>query len=211
MSKANKILEILKKMFPEIKTELEYRDLYELTVAVILSAQSTDKAVNKATPALFARYSDFFALAEAEYEELRDLIKTIGLAPTKARNLINLSRRLVAEKAGKIVPDPGYLLALPGIGRKTANVILSEGFGIPRIAVDTHVLRVTNRLGLATSKDPTRVEETLCALYPPEEWHKLHLRLIHFGRYQCTTKKPRCETCPLTAFCQYYTNSAPVK
>ncbi|HHZ18154.1 MAG TPA: endonuclease III [Acholeplasmataceae bacterium] len=211
MAKANEILAILKEMLPEVRTELAYENLYQLTVAVVLSAQATDVAVNKATPALFARYPDFTALAQADYDELREMIKTIGLAPTKARNLINLSRKLVSEKGGMIVPDPEYLLTLPGIGRKSANVILSEGFGIPRLAVDTHVARVANRLGLAAATAPARIEAEICALYPPAEWHQLHLRLVLFGRYHCLARKPRCHECKLTAYCQYYTNIAPVE
>ncbi|MCK9537084.1 MAG: endonuclease III [Bacilli bacterium] len=211
MSRANEILRRLKIFIPTVSTELVYNGLYQLTVAVVLSAQTTDKAVNKATPFLFSRYSDFYSLAAADYQELKEIIKTVGLAPTKAKNLIKLSRKLVTEQQGMIVPEFAYLITLPGVGRKTANVILSEGFGIPRMAVDTHVLRVAKRLALVDSPKPQLVEARLCELYPPEEWHGLHLRLVFFGRYYCKAKKPSCDLCPLPAFCHYYTNYAPEK
>ena len=166
-------------------------------------------AVNKATPALFARYPDFTALAQADYDELREMIKTIGLAPTKARNLINLSRKLVSEKGGMIVPDPEYLLTLPASAGNRQHDF-ERGFGA-RLAVDTHVARVANRLGLAAATAPARIEAEICALYPPAEWHQLHLRLVLFGRYHCLARKPRCHECKLTAYCQYYTNIAPVE
>jgi len=211
MPRANKINKRLKQLLPEVQSELIFNNLYQLTVAVILSAQTTDVAVNKVTPGLFERFPDFFALAAADYKELKDIIKTIGLAPSKAKNLIALSKKLISEKEGEIIPDFDYLLTLPGVGPKTANVILSEGFAIPRIAVDTHVLRVANRLQLAVGSNPRKIEHQLCDLYPPREWHQLHLRLVLFGRYYCKAKKPRCNICPLTAFCQYYTNYSPDK
>ena len=211
MKKNASILALLKEFIPKPRTDLVFNDLYQLTVAVVLSAQTTDKAVNKATPQLFEKYPDFFTLAEANYDELKNIIKTIGLAPTKAKNLISLSKKLINEKLGKIVPEFEYLISLPGIGRKTANVILSEGFNIPRLAVDTHVLRVTNRLGLANTNNPLIVEKELCKIYPPEEWRDLHLRLVSFGRYHCTAKKPQCDTCPLTLFCHFYTKNTSKK
>lgn len=211
MQEANRIFEELKRLYPVVKCELDYRNTFELLIAVVLSAQTTDKGVNLVTPNLFRKYPSAFELAKAEATDVHSLIKTIGLANTKARNVIALSKRLVEEKNGEVPSDFDYLITLPGVGRKTANVILGEAFRIPSIPVDTHVLRVSNRLKLADSDDPLKVEQSLAQVYDPSLWYDLHLRLIHFGRYFCKAKKPNCEICPFQNICQYYTKNHPTK
>ncbi|HHX80061.1 MAG TPA: endonuclease III [Acholeplasmataceae bacterium] len=204
MSRANRIYTELERMYPEVKSELDYRTHFELLIAVVLSAQTTDVAVNKVTPRLFKNFPDAEALGKAEFSEVHEIIKTIGLSNTKARNIIALSKRLVQEKNGEVPADFDYLISLPGVGRKTANVVLGEAFRIPAIPVDTHVLRVSNRLTLSDSKNPLVVEKDLSALYPKEKWYYLHLRLIHFGRYFCKAQRPKCEECSFTDFCRYF-------
>ncbi len=196
-------------MYPVVKCELDYKDLYELLIAVVLSAQTTDKAVNKVTPGLFSKYPTVFDLAKAEFSDVKELIKTIGLANTKAKNIIALAKLLVENHNGEVPNDYDALVSLPGVGRKTANVVLGEGFRIPTIPVDTHVNRVSNRLNLANSKDPLKVEQSLMELYDPQDWYDLHLRLIHFGRYFCKAKNPECDKCPFQDICQYYTKNHP--
>ncbi|HBP26370.1 MAG TPA: endonuclease III, partial [Acholeplasmatales bacterium] len=163
-------------MFPIVHSELNFQNAYELTIAVILSAQTTDISVNKATKVLFQKYPDFQALAQATFEEVHECIRFLGLSSSKTKHIIALSQELVAKAKGIIIPDFDFLISLPGIGRKSANVILSEGFGVPRIAVDTHVLRVANRLGFIVSNDPLKVENRLMESYDPASWHQVHLR-----------------------------------
>jgi endonuclease-3 len=191
-------------MYPDVKSELDYRNHFELLIAVVLSAQTTDVSVNRVSPELFSKYPDAKALSEAQFEDVWEIIKTIGLANTKARNIISLSKKLVTEKNGRVPADFDYLLTLPGVGRKTANVVLGEAFGIPTIPVDTHVLRVSNRLALSESQNPRQVERDLATQFPEDTWYHLHLRLIHFGRYFCKAQRPHCEECPFTDFCTYY-------
>ena len=203
----NKILNIyntLDQMFPDAGCELIYHNLYELCIAVILSAQTTDKAVNKVTPQLFNKYPDFSSLAASSENDVINLIKTIGLAKSKAHNIINLAKIMV-DKYQNIVPnDFNTLITLPGIGRKTANVILSEGFKIPALAVDTHVERVSKRLGLTDiNNDVVKVEADLKKQIDESLWHHTHHLFIFFGRYFCTAKKPRCEECPFKTNCTY--------
>jgi len=209
MLKANDIYQILEKMYPEVQCELNYNSLYELLVAVVLSAQTTDAAVNKVTVNLFKEYPTIEDLSKAQFQDVHKLIKTIGLANTKAKNIIALSKKIVEEKNGEVVPNFDYLISLPGVGRKTANVVLSEGFRIPRIAVDTHVLRVSNRLNLESSSDVLKVEKRLMELFEPSMWYGVHLRLLFFGRYFCKAKNPNCENCSFTSICQYITKKHP--
>lgn len=209
MQKRNRILDELKKMFPVVKCELDYENIFQLLIAVVLSAQTTDKAVNKVTVNLFKNYATPFDLAKAKVEDVKELIKTIGLANSKAKNIIELSKRLVNDHNGNIPADFDYLTSLPGVGRKTANVILAEGFKIPAIPVDTHVNRVSNRLQLANSDDPLKVEMSLREKFDSSLWYELHLRLIFFGRYFCKAKNPNCEKCPFQDICQYYTKNHP--
>lgn len=193
-NKAYEIYKTLDAMFPNACCELVYHNLYELAIAVILSAQTTDAQVNKVTVGLFNRFPDIDSLANASIEEVIPYIQRLGLYKNKARNIILFAKKAKEEYQG--IPNTfEELVTLPGVGRKTANVILAEYFHIPRIAVDTHVLRVANRLGLSESNNPLIVEKDLMNLFPEEIWGELHLKLLFFGRYFCTAKAPQCLNC----------------
>ncbi len=201
--KAARFLELLAKDRPNPTTELGYINPFTLLVAVVLSAQATDAGVNKATEPLF-RIADtpekMLALGEAR---LIDYIKSIGLFRTKAKNVIGLSRILVEQHGGQVPASREALEALPGVGRKTANVVLNVAFGQPTIAVDTHIFRVANRTGLAPGKTPLAVEEGLEKIVPARFKHGVHHWLILHGRYVCVARKPHCETCVVAALCEY--------
>lgn len=197
------ILDILETMYPEAACALDYRDPFQLVVAVALSAQTTDVSVNKATPALFAKYPTPEALAEADQEDVMDLIRTIGLYRNKSRNIISMAQKLVSEFGGKVPDTYEGLVSLPGVGRKTANVVLAEGFGVPRIAVDTHVFRVANRIGITDEKDVTATEEELMRRLPEDMWILAHHLLIFHGRRCCHARKPECGRCGLKDICLY--------
>ena len=188
---------------PHPRGELEHINPFTLLVAVVLSAQATDAGVNKATPALFKLADTPEKMARLGEARVRDLIKTIGLYRTKAKNLIALSQKLVAEHGGKVPHDREALEALPGVGRKTANVVLNVAFGEPTIAVDTHIFRVGNRTGLAVGKTPLDVEMKLMQVVP--ERYRLHAHhwLILHGRYVCLARRPRCETCIIADLCKW--------
>ncbi len=188
---------------PEPQTELKFENPFTLLVAVVLSAQATDVGVNKATPALFALADTPQKMLALGEERVRDLVKTIGLYKTKARNVVALSRILVEEHGGVVPDSRDALEALPGVGRKTANVVLNVAFGHPTIAVDTHIFRVANRTGLAPGRTPLAVEERLEKV-TPAAW-KLHAHhwLILFGRYTCTARKPLCLNCVVADLCGY--------
>jgi endonuclease-3 len=188
---------------PEPKTELQYVNSFTLLVAVVLSAQATDAGVNKATPALFVLADTPAKMAALGEDHVRDLVKTIGLFRTKAKNVTELSRRLVAEHGGQVPRSREALEALPGVGRKTANVVLNVAFGEPTIAVDTHIFRVGNRTGMATGKTPFDVEQKLEAVIPAEYKRHAHHWLILHGRYTCIARKPLCETCIVADLCQW--------
>ena len=188
---------------PEPKTELAYRNPFELVVAVVLSAQATDAGVNKATPGLFAAGPTPAAMAALGEDRIRGLIKTIGLFNTKARNVAALSETLVAQHGGAVPRDRDSLEALPGVGRKTANVVLNVAFGEAAMAVDTHIFRVGNRTGLAPGKTPRAVEDGLMAVIPPRYLLHAHHWLILHGRYTCIARRPECWRCPVAADCAY--------
>jgi endonuclease III len=195
---------------PEPKGELEHVDPYTLLIAVVLSAQATDAGVNKATPALFAAANTpakMVALGEAK---VADYIKTIGLFRTKAKNVIALSRRLIDEYGGAVPPSREALETLPGVGRKTANVVLNIAFGESTIAVDTHIFRVGNRTGLAPGKTPFEVEEKLLEVVPDEFKRHAHHWLILHGRYVCIARRPLCEKCLIADLCRYPAKTLPV-
>ncbi len=182
---------------------LRYENVFQLTIAVILSAQSTDVAVNKATPEFFKRFPDARALAEADVEEVKQYIKSIGLYNTKARNLVKLARILVEKYDGKVPDTMEELMALPGIGRKTANIILSVGFDKTEgIAVDTHVFRIAHRTGLSDGKTPLQVEKDLLREIPRKYWKYANHILVTHGRNICTARKPRCDMCPIEDLCE---------
>ena len=197
------IYEELLKMFPEAHCELNFSTVYQLAVAVMLSAQTTDVSVNRVTGTLFERYPDAEAMSKAEQKDVEEIIKSIGLYRNKAANVISMSRKLQEEFSG-VIPDDIYkLTSLPGIGRKSANVILSEGYKHPAIAVDTHVHRVSARLGLAKETDtPDQTEMKLRRKFPKENWSKLHHLMIFFGRYKCHSRNPECDDCPFRENCR---------
>ena len=188
---------------PEPKTELKYVNPFTLLVAVVLSAQATDAGVNKATPALFTLADTPAKMAALGEAKVRDLIKTIGLFRTKARNVVALSRILLEQHGGEVPHTREALEALPGVGRKTANVVLNIAFGEPTIAVDTHIFRVGNRTGLATGKTPFEVESKLERVVPDEYKRHAHHWLILHGRYTCLARKPRCEHCIIADLCKW--------
>ena len=189
---------------PTAQTELHYTSPYELLVAVILSAQCTDKRINMVTPALFKAMPTPQAMAQSSVEEIYEYIKSVSYPNNKARNLFGMANMLVDVFNG-VVPDTmEELVKLPGVGRKTANVVLSNAFFVPAIAVDTHVARVSNRLGLADSNDTLRIELSLNEKIPREKWSLAHHLLIFHGRRVCSAKKPSCETCTLKELCEFY-------
>lgn len=190
---------------PEAETELIYDDPYQLLVAVILSAQCTDKRVNLTTPAIFERYPDAGSLSKASFEELFPLIKSISYPNNKTKHLIGMAQMLMAQFDGKVPMTVDELVKLPGVGRKTANVITSVIDQQPNMAVDTHVFRVSARLGLTTgAKTPLQTEQQLVKYIPKELVHKAHHWLILHGRYTCLARNPKCATCGLTEVCRYY-------
>lgn len=199
--RAAQVLTELKLLYPDARTELDFTSPFQCLIATLLSAQATDVSVNLATPALFARYPDAPALAAATPEEVEPYIRTIGLYRTKAKNSVATAQILVERHGGHVPGSMAELVSLPGVGRKTANVVLSNAFGVPAIAVDTHVGRVARRLGFTKATDPDKVEQDLVALFPEEEWIFLHHALIFHGRRVCHARKPSCATCTLCAMC----------
>ncbi len=196
------IYQKLLELYPDAGCELNYKNDYQLLVAVVLSAQTTDKAVNKVTKLLFEKYPDVYSLAEAENKDVEKIIKSIGLYKNKSNNIISLSKAIVDRFSGKVPNTYQELISLDGVGRKTANVVLSELFKIPAIAVDTHVNRVSKRLNLASKNDSTLiVEEKLKKKFKKENWSKLHHLMIHFGRYKCLARNPICDDCPFIKIC----------
>jgi endonuclease-3 len=198
-----KVIDTLAEQHPNADTELRYRNAFELLVATMLSAQSTDQRVNMVTPSLFARYRDAAALSRAAPPELERAIVSTGFFRQKARALIGMSQMLVAEHGGRVPADMARLTALPGVGRKTANVVLGHALGVPGLPVDRHVLRVSNRIGIAESDDPVVVEEQLCARLPPEQWTLASDVQILHGRRVCRPK-PLCDQCSVRELCDYY-------
>jgi endonuclease III len=199
-------LPVLRKLYtqhPGADTELDYKNPYELLVATILSAQSTDAGVNRATPALFARYPNAAALARASAVELEPLIHSTGFYRSKAKSLMGMAAALVAHHQGEVPNTMEALVELPGVGRKTANVVLGHALGIPGLPVDRHVLRVSNRIGIARSDDPVEVERQLCSALPPPEWTNASDTLILHGRRICKPK-PLCDQCVVRAECAFY-------
>jgi endonuclease-3 len=188
---------------PEPRSELEHSNPFTLLVAVVLSAQATDAGVNKATRALFAAADNPRAMAALGVEKVEAFIRTIGLFRNKAKNVVALSKAILDQHGGEVPRRREDLEALPGVGRKTANVVLNVAFGEPTIAVDTHVFRVANRTGLAPGKDPLAVERRLEAVVPEEFRHNAHHWLILHGRYVCLARKPKCGTCPIADLCRF--------
>lgn len=188
---------------PEPRSDLDYHSPYTLLVAVVLSAQATDKGVNRATPGLFAAADTPEKMAALGEGRVAELIKTINFYPTKARNIVAAARMLVDEHGGQVPGDLGALMALPGVGRKSANVVLNVAFGRPVIAVDTHIFRVANRTGMAPGVTPEAVEEELMEVVPEEFMAHAHHWLILHGRYTCRARRPACSTCSIAELCAF--------
>ena len=198
------IVDAIDALYENPKCELEFNSDYELLVAVILSAQCTDKRVNQVTRELFKNYNDPFKMITLPQEQLEKIIHPCGFFHNKASHILEASRELVEKYDGKIPSDKEKLKALPGVGEKTANVVLSMAFKIPAIAVDTHVFRVSNRLGLANSKDVLNTQRDLERNLPREKWIKFHYALVLHGRYVCKSQRPLCSECKLSSLCKFY-------
>jgi endonuclease-3 len=199
--RVRRIFALLRKAYPDAHCELDHRDAFQLLVATILSAQCTDRAVNAVTPALFREWPTAEALARAAPGAVETRIKTLGLFRGKARNLVGAAQALVRDHGGRVPDTMEALVALPGVGRKTANVVLSNAFSVPGLPVDTHVLRLGRRLDLFRTEDPVKAEAALGALLPPKDWGLASHLLIWHGRRLCSARNPRCEECPLKALC----------
>lgn len=200
----NKVLEDLRVLYPEARCELNHMNPFELLVATILSAQTTDKKVNQVTKELFAKYKSPYDFLSLSQSELEDIIKEIGLYRNKAKNILQMCRQLIDRHNGEVPSTMEELTELAGVGRKTANVVLSNAFGIPALAVDTHVFRVSNRIGLASSNNVEDTETQLMDGIPREDWSEAHHLLIWHGRRTCDARKPKCGICPINPICKYY-------
>ncbi|MDD5982976.1 MAG: endonuclease III [Solobacterium sp.] len=197
------IIENLNRLYPDAHCELNHKDSFELLIAVVLSAQTTDVSVNRVTPALFEKYPDALSLSEASEEDVMRLIHSIGLYKNKSRNIINLAKELVKRFDGEVPSKREELESLPGVGRKTANVVLSNCFDYPAFAVDTHVSRVSKRLMIARKDDDVlTIEKKLMKFFPRNCWSRLHHQFIFFGRYKCKAKNPECTDCPFKDSCR---------
>jgi endonuclease-3 len=202
--RAKAIYRILSKNYPNVRCELDYKNPYQLLVATVLSAQCTDKRVNQTTPALFKKYNSIKKMAAADLKDLQRLVKSTGFYRAKARNIKMLSQKILTEFNGKVPSDIEDLVTLPGVGRKTANVVLGYGFNVPGITVDTHFGRLSRRFGWSDKKDPVKVEFEVGKLIPEKEWTNLSQRLIWHGRRVGHSRKPACGACALAKLCPAY-------
>ena len=200
--KVKKVIDALIAEYPDAGCALDYGTKYQLLVSVMLSAQTTDASVNKVTPTLFAKAPDAASMVKLSEEELQDIIRSIGLYKNKAKNLLAMSRRLLEEFGGEVPGDRASLESLPGVGRKTANVVLAEGFGEQQIAVDTHVFRLANRIGLTAAKNVSETESGLQKAIPEAQWTLMHHCLIFHGRRCCHARPPECDRCPVNTVCE---------
>ena len=200
--KISDILNFLNILYPNVGCELNYSKDYELAIAVMLSAQTTDASVNRVTPILFSKYKSVEELAKAEPQEIENIIHTLGLSHNKSINVSLFSEKLFNEFNSILPRDKDILITFPGIGNKSAGVIRAEVFKIPDLPVDTHILRISNRLGLTESQNPDVVEKDLKNQINEDLWIKTHHQFIHFGRYYCTAKNPHCEDCQLKKYCK---------
>ncbi|MEG0918907.1 MAG: endonuclease III [Anaerovoracaceae bacterium] len=196
------ILDKLRDEYPMAECALNHKNVFELIIAVALSAQTTDVSVNKVTPALFEAYGTPEKLAAANPDEVAEYIRTIGMYKTKSKNIVNLAKGLVLNHNSQVPKDYDALVELPGVGRKTANVVLSVGFGVPRIAVDTHVFRLANRIGFVAEKNVLKTELGLMKAFPEERWSEAHHSLIFHGRNCCIARSPKCEECVIKEECK---------
>jgi endonuclease-3 len=202
--RAKAIYKILTKTYPNVRCELDYKNPYQLLVATVLSAQCTDKRVNQTTPALFKRYSSIKKMAAADLKKLEQLVKSTGFFRAKAKNIKALSQKILTDFNGQVPAELEKLITLPGVGRKTANVVLGHGFNIPGITVDTHFGRLSRRFGWSDKKDPVKVEFEVGELIAQKEWTNLSQRLIWHGRRVCHSRKPACGACVLAKLCPSY-------
>jgi len=202
-SRAKKINRILKTIYPHVKTQLSYKNPFELLVATILSAQCTDAQVNRVTPVLFEQLAAPTDFAKAPLERIEKIIHPTGFFHNKAKNIKNCAVRLIEKHDGRVPRTLKELVKLPGVGRKTANVVLGAAFGVAGMVVDTHVARISQRLALTGHTNPVKIEFDLMALIPKKDWNDFGLRLIYFGRGVCKARKPLCPSCPLAAHCPY--------
>jgi endonuclease-3 len=203
-ARAKAIYRILTKNYPYVRCELDYKNPYQLLVATVLSAQCTDKRVNQTTPALFKKYNSIKKMAEADIKDLQQLVKSTGFYRAKAKNIKNLSQKILIDFNGKVPSNIEDLVTLPGVGRKTANVVLGHGFNIPGITVDTHFGRLSRRFGWSNQKDPIKVEFEVAKLIPQSQWTNLSQRLIWHGRRVCHSRRPACGACAIAKLCPSY-------
>jgi len=198
--KAARIQAVLDELVPQVEIPLDHSDAYTLLVAVLLSAQCTDERVNQVTPALFARARTPAAMARLDPSEVQAIVRPCGLAPQKSRAIVELSRRLVAEHGGQVPADITQLEDLPGVGHKTASVVMAQAFGVPAFPVDTHIHRLATRWGLSDGSSVERTERDLCSLFPRESWNRLHLQIILFGRRYCPARGHDLSSCPICSW-----------
>jgi endonuclease-3 len=201
--KSRSILNRLRRRYPEIGTALDYESPYQLLVVTVLSAQTTDENVNKVAPILFERYPEAVDLADADPEEVEKIVYSTGFYRQKTKSIIKLAQGIEEMFDGQVPMEMDELVKLPGVGRKTASVLLAEAWEVPAIAVDTHVRRVTRRLGLTTQTDPVKIEKDLMAVFPKSEWAGVSMRIIQFGRDVCDARRPRCGHCELFGLCEF--------
>ena len=203
-ARAKAIYRILTKNYPNVRCELVYKNPYQLLVATVLSAQCTDKRVNQTTPALFKKYNSIKKMAAADIKDLQQLVKSTGFYRAKAKNIKNLSQKILTDFNGEVPSNIEDLVELPGVGRKTANVVLGHGFNIPGITVDTHFGRLSRRFGWSNQKDPVKVEFEVAKLIPQMQWTNLSQRLIWHGRRVCHSRRPACGACAIAKLCPSY-------
>ena len=205
MNKVENIMKKLEELYPMAECSLDYENPLQLLISTQLSAQCTDARVNMVTPALFARFPDVRSFAEADVSEVEDLIKSTGFYRNKAKNIVACCQRILSHYNGQVPDTMEDLLSLAGVGRKTANLVLGDAFGKPSIVVDTHCIRLTNRLGLTKNKDPEKIESDLRKILPPEKSGDFCHRLVYHGRAVCDARKPMCENCCIKHLCDTYT------
>lgn len=202
--KISNVVETLMELYPEAECELEFDSVFQLLVAVVLSAQTTDKSVNQVTKVLFNDHKDAESIANMNEEDLQIIMKRIGMYKTKSKNVLSLARIINETYGGEVPGDYEKLIALPGVGRKTANVVLANGFGEQRIAVDTHVFRVANRIGLVNEPNVLKTELALMKVIPENRWTQIHHALIWHGRRVCDARRPHCQACGINEICLKY-------
>lgn len=199
--KSSEVINALDRLYPDARCELAYTKDYELLIATLLSAQSTDKRVNIVTKELWDKY-DIFSLALANPKDIEKIIRPVGTQERKAKYIVEVAKSLVKDYNGKVPNNRKYIENLPGVGHKTCNVVLSNLYNVPALAVDTHVTRVANRLGLANTNDVTKIEKKLMVFFPKDKWGRVHHQLVLFGRYMCKSKNPECSNCPFKKICK---------